>query len=77
MRTTPIPDNHCSTNAPGWLDGNHPTLIGETIDARVCFVSPSDSCSKETQIQIRNCYSYYLYYLVETPICSARYCSDL
>ena len=70
--------HHCNTGTPGWLNGSHPNTIGETIDGRVCFGEPSYPlypCPMETQIKIKHCNDYFLYYLEETPICDLRYCS--
>ena len=64
----------CNTQVSGWLNGSHPTTPGETINGKVCF-NTYDTCSFETQIQIKHCTSYYLYYLVKPPYCDYRYCS--
>merc|ERR1711935_166193 len=32
-----VPKNHCNTSASGWLNGRHPTIIGETVQRTVCF----------------------------------------
>ena len=70
----PVGYGHCGTSIPGWLNGHHPTTPGETINGKVCF-NTYDTCSFETQIQIKHCTSYYLYYLVKPPNCNYRYCS--
>ena len=70
----PVDLYHCSTNSPGWLNGHHPATAGETINGKVCFNDGWDTCYYETQIQIKHCTSYYLYYLVDAPSWS-RYCS--
>ena len=72
----PVELFHCNTDYPGWLNGHHPATAGETINGKVCFKTQSNTCYYETQIQIKHCTSYYLYYLVEPPSdCNSRYCS--
>jgi hypothetical protein len=67
---------HCGTSYPGWLNGDHPMTLDEIVDREVCFAVNGDPCRFTSQIQIRNCDDFYLYYLV-TPIgCDLRYCSE-
>ena len=74
----PVPAWHCNTASTGWLNGSHPNGIGETINSTICFNRPSasDNCNHRTQIQIKNCKSYFLYYLVDTVNCRFRYCTS-
>ena len=77
---TKIPENpvgkeHCNSFNTGWLNGHHPATVGETINGKVCFSGQVDACFLETQIQIKHCTSYYLYYLEEPSECNSRYCS--
>ena len=76
----PVEMDHCNTFVTGWLNGHHPTTAGETINGKVCFnkyggQKYGDTCYEETQIQIKHCTSYYLYYLEDAPNCNLRYCS--
>ena len=74
----PVGQGHCNTVHSGWLNGHHPATAGETINGKVCFskdVAEGRTCDWETQIQIKHCTSYYLYYLVEAPNRFSRYCS--
>ena len=71
----PVEIDHCNTMRPGWLNGHHPATAGETINGKVCFNFYDFTCYRETQIQIKHCTSYYLYYLDEAPTNPARYCS--
>lgn len=65
----------CGTSSAGWLNGQHPTNVGETINSTVCFSWNGDSCMYETQVQIQYCKNYFLYYLPSTPYCNQRYCA--
>ena len=71
----PVDSNHCNTWFTGWLNGHHPATAGETINGKVCFTFFTSTCYYETQIQIKHCTSYYLYYLVDAPSSWFRYCS--
>ena len=71
--------NHCNAQAAGWLNGTHPTLIGQTVQREVCFSygnDPNDICALSTDIYIRNCGEYFLYNLVNVEACSSRYCFE-
>jgi len=61
--------------ASGWLNGSHPTSAGDLVDRTVCFEWDGNPCMWETEVKIRHCKNYFLYYLMDAPICSARYCT--
>ena len=65
----------CNTAAAGYLNGTHPTTVGELKDVNVCFSFIHNSCHNVNTIQVVNCGSFYLYNLVTTPTCNNRYCS--
>ena len=72
----PVEPEHCNTQVTGWLNGNHPAP-GNTIDSTVCFNDLTwGSCHVQTQIQIKHCDQYFLYYLPDTSYCSMRYCAS-
>ena len=71
----PVEDAHCHTYATGWLNGNHPAP-GNTINGIVCFNWDGQTCKWQTQIQIKHCDEYFLYYLPDTPACNFRYCAS-
>ena len=73
----PVESNHCNTVNPGWLSGQHPTTPGQTINGKICFnIGDGHTCYKETQIKIKHCTSYYLYFLSPRAIyCPYKYCS--
>ena len=77
---TKIPEHsleylHCNTYAPGWLNGTHPTNLGETVERKVCFNYPNHVCQFERNIQIKNCGAYFLYYLKDVSL-NYRYCAE-
>ena len=73
MPTSCPPEFRCGTHMPGWLKGSHPTVADGQVSRRVCF-NYGRCCDWKTDIFVRNCSSYYVYYLSGTPTCYARYC---
>ena len=73
MPTSCTPIHRCGTDITGWLEGSHPTVGDGQVSRRVCF-RYGGCCAFSTDIFVRNCSSYYVYYLSGTPTCYARYC---
>jgi hypothetical protein len=69
----PVPHS-CGTEAPGWLNGDHPTVGEGVVPRTVCFAWGLDTCQWEADIEVVNCGDYYLYNLVNTQTCALRYC---
>ena len=81
--------DHCGTSASIWFNGTHPTAIGETIQGISCASHFRGSCYAREFIKIKNCGSFYLYYLPNSGTgssdahpsptdgsgCTRRYCS--
>ena len=65
----------CGTYYPGWLSGGHPTAADGQV-ARTVYFNNGYCYSYSTSIKVRNCGSYYVYYLSGTPggRCNLRYC---
>ena len=76
MPTSCPPTDRCSTDATGWLNGGHPTVADGQVSRQVCFHWVGNCCFWSTNIKVRNCGSYYVYYLNGTPgsACHLRYC---
>ena len=76
MPTSCPPKYRCGANVPGWMNGGHPTVADGQISRQVCFHWDSNCCRWSTNIKVRNCGSYYVYYLSGTPSghCYLRYC---
>ena len=74
MPTSCPPYNRCDTDATGWLNGRHPTVADGQVTRQVCFHWTSGCCEWSTNIQVRNCGSFYVYYFNGTPTCALRYC---
>lgn len=76
--------NKCSSKYAGWLNTPHPQVIGTTINGTICIDSQTEHCrySPDFKIQIKNCGSYFLYYLMpwyyvnESELhCLIKYCT--
>ena len=67
---------YCGTAGTGWMQGSHPTSVGETVTRTVCFPSSSsNTCYLSKAIKVRNCGQYFLYRLVDTTYCHYGYCA--
>ena len=66
---------HCGTNIAHWLNGAHPTVVGETVTRTSCGHWSSNTCYKTVSIQIKKCGNYFLYYLPNVPQDYGRYCA--
>ncbi|CAH3189664.1 unnamed protein product, partial [Porites evermanni] len=75
MPTSCPPTYRCGTHVTGWLNGGHPTVADGQVTRMVCFHYRGNCCYWSTNIKVRNCGSYYVYYLNGTPYgCNLRYC---
>ena len=74
MLTSCPPKGGCGTAVPGWMNGGHPTVADGQVSRQVCFQWRSNCCEYSRNITVRNCGSYYVYYLDGTPGCNFRYC---
>ena len=71
-----VPINMCGTSATGWMNGAHPTTLGEDVERQICFNWNSDSCMWYENIDITNCGAYFVYKLQSITTCNLRYCAD-
>ena len=83
--TCPYRTNRCNTYATGWLNGGLPNIADGQVTRQVCFYGskrrkPRENhcCEWTTNVQVRNCGSYYVYNLPPTPRgeCNLRYCGN-
>ena len=73
MPTERVPAYRCGTDWSGWLKGAHPTLEDGEVKREVCFSDRDTGCTGERNILVKNCGSFYIYYLHAT-LCPWRYC---
>ena len=75
MPTSCTPGVRCSTHATSWLTNGHPSVADGEVTRRVCFSYSGYCCySSISSIKVRNCGSYYVYYLIPIGACYYRYC---
>lgn len=59
-----VPAHRCGTEAPGWLKGSLPKTKKEgAVNRTVCFNWKHECCRWKTQIKVRNCGDFYLFFL--------------
>lgn len=78
MPTSCVPFQRCGGQRPGWLSGGHPNKADGRVSRKVWFRS-SDNCYRVSRtITVRNCGSFYVYYLKGFSHGSNchRYCSS-
>ena len=68
--------HYCGTAASGWLNGAHPTTLGENVIRTVCFSYDGNSCWQSTNVEIKMCSGFYLYKFKNTPACEYKYCGQ-
>ena len=74
---TLVESRHCNSFEVGWLNGTHPTMLGETVVRTVCFNNDGHICWRKILIEIQHCGNYFLYLLPDTPgTTPARYCAE-
>lgn len=71
-----VPVKRCGTVAPGWLNGNHPTVDELVVTREVCFHLMDECCKWKQNIQVRNCGDFYVYELKPAPFCYLRFCGN-
>ena len=72
----PVSRFRCSTNAPGWLNGSHPTVVGQKTAMKVCFRFYGRCCFVQVSVEVTNCGAYYVYNLRNPPTCFLAYCAS-
>ena len=67
----------CGTLAPGWLNGTHPTVVGQKTAMQVCFYWLQKGCCQlQASVEVTNCGLYYVYNLPTPPSCDLVYCGN-
>ena len=77
MPTSCVPENRCGTQAPGWFEGSHPTMVGQVGSGKVCFHWAGNCCRWRAKIKVKRCADFFVYELVRPPACALRYCGNL
>lgn len=65
--------SRCGTSYTGWYMGTMPTT-SMTVVGMVCYASTTSDCFIFNSIVVTNCESFYVYGLIDPPVCNSRYC---
>ena len=75
-----VPSLKCGTSATGWMNGQHPTAIGEEVERKICFnwsgLINVSNCLDSKHIKVTNCGAYYVYKLPKPDYYSMGYCAE-
>lgn len=75
MPTFCIPENHCGTHAPIWLNGSHPRESDGIVPRQACASFNGNCCLWNTTIDVKACPGgYYVYHLIRPSVCFHAYC---
>ena len=77
MPSSLVRPNHCGTVAPIWIKGKHPSVKDGAATRKACinFFGWRNGCAQSFNITIRNCSSFYVYFLRPTYSCALAYCA--
>uniref|UniRef100_A0A9J7Y4R7 ZP domain-containing protein n=1 Tax=Cyprinus carpio carpio TaxID=630221 RepID=A0A9J7Y4R7_CYPCA len=78
MPDTCVEEYSCGTNAPLWLNGEHPTVEDGVVTRDVCGHWNNDCCYFQSNpIKVKACPGdYYVYEFVSPIACNLAYCAD-
>ena len=75
-----VPSLKCGTRVTGWMNGQHPTEIGEEVERKICFnwsgLINVSNCLDSKHIKVTNCGAYYVYKLPKPDYYSMGYCAE-
>ncbi|XP_039926644.1 oncoprotein-induced transcript 3 protein isoform X3 [Hirundo rustica] len=75
MPTFCIPENHCGTHAPIWMNGSHPRQADGIVQRQACASFSGNCCLWNTTIEVKACPGgYYVYHLSKPSVCFHAYC---
>ncbi|KAJ7351106.1 Oncoprotein-induced transcript 3 protein [Desmophyllum pertusum] len=69
------PEFHCGTHDPIWLQDRHPTVAEGNVVRKACINSFGVQCDVSFNINVKNCSSYFVYYLRPPIYCAVAYCA--
>nr|XP_034300143.1 von Willebrand factor D and EGF domain-containing protein-like [Crassostrea gigas] len=79
MPTSCVTQFHCGTHYPLWMQGANPSKADGIVRRKACsniHGSASQTCCDfSLDIQVKNCGTFYVYYLQTVPGCAMAYCA--
>ena len=76
MPETKPSEGACNTDAPGWLNGTHPSVEDGYAMREVCFAYGTEDCNWSVDVGVVDCGAFFLYDLPEAPLCDLRFCGE-
>ena len=76
MPTNCVDTMRCGAKGPGWLYDSHPREVEGVVNRSVCFHLNDKCCYYKTEIQVKNCRSFYVYKFHKPPANYLRYCGN-
>uniref|UniRef100_A0A673NK35 ZP domain-containing protein n=1 Tax=Sinocyclocheilus rhinocerous TaxID=307959 RepID=A0A673NK35_9TELE len=78
MQDTCVEEYSCGTNAPLWLNGEHPAVEDGVVTRDVCSHWDNNCCYFQSNpIKVKACPGdYYVYEFVSPTTCNLAYCAD-
>ena len=74
MPTSCQPTNRCGTHITNWKNGRYPQQQMVRSAGRCVFTELQVVVNFQQKIKVRNCGSYYVFYLNGVPTCYSLYC---
>ena len=66
----------CGTLSPVWMNGIHPSVSDGIVTRQACSnIGLGSCCDSSLQIGVKNCVSFFVYYLYPTSACPMAYCA--
>ena len=80
LSTSPPAKSSCGTSAVSWMNGAHPTIVGQSVSRKICFRWDSECQWSRENTRVKGCRDYdgklfYIYQFRQTQICNAAYCA--
>lgn len=66
----------CGTHATGWYSGSYPTTAGSSVAGTICYNWSGLSCNWSSSVTITHCGTYFVFWLIDPPVCSLRICTS-
>ncbi|XP_053403797.1 oncoprotein-induced transcript 3 protein-like [Mercenaria mercenaria] len=73
MNHCPIKGN-CGVAYPTWMNGGFPRVQDGEVNQTACIKMDGDCCKMNVTMTIKNCTSFFVFYLPSLPACPMAYC---
>ncbi|XP_028515350.1 oncoprotein-induced transcript 3 protein-like [Exaiptasia diaphana] len=66
VTSCPAPGS-CGAKAPGWLNGQYPSLEAGIKEMEICYNTGADCCGRNATVYVRQCYGYPVFMFDNVP----------